>query len=128
MIPEKSFNKEINSFLKLDNSDAKHLILELTENIKIKSYYIFFDEICERIGISLIALPIINDNDKIIAYRPIIRYCYGNTLNETPREERLSDPVSESICYKYLTKALIYRLTKVNNLKDLVQKQNFYKL
>lgn len=122
MSHESGFNNEIKALLKMKGSGSAELIRTLLNGKSVQSYYVFFDNLCFKLGISFNGKMCINDKDKVVGYFPIIVYNRNNLINEVPKEDKLTvNYVSENQCYEIIAKSLVYRLMRISNIKEVIQ-------
>ena len=86
-----------------------------------------FDSFSFSLGLGILAVEIVGGrNDKTLGYLPYIKYYPGNKLGEEPRQHQLISTASLlklNQCYSYLAKELLYRLMRVDNIEELIEKK-----
>lgn len=105
------------------NSDSSELIKKIRNKYpNNKDLYSILDSISHKAGIGILAIPVVDTNDRDLGYQPHIKYYPNNLLSETPRTEILAGgnfmPLQK--CYEFLAKELIYRLIRVKNIHSIV--------
>ena len=74
----------------------------------------------------MIAEEYIDKYSETIGYIPKLIYYPHNKLLEAPRDEGLGiiEPINIELCYEILAKGCLYRLSKISNLKSLINQTN----
>lgn len=119
------FNQKIRLYLTDDINDAYSNTVKLIMTLYpgTNDYYTVFDSFTFRLGMAMLTIPVIDEHDKIIGYRPKIKYYPNNLFNKEAGTEDLIDsisPVSFDNAYACLAKESLYRITSIKGLAEII--------
>ncbi|MCF8714370.1 hypothetical protein JM658_05955 [Joostella atrarenae] len=128
MTPNQSFENKILSILKdSPDSNAADFIRRIKSNRSLgDSLFSTFEEFAYKVGIGIIAEKVYDHKFNFIGCTPYLKYYPDNLLGEESREVKLfSDSTLYNLndCYTHLAKALIYRMSRVASLHELVNEK-----
>ena len=119
-----SFNKEVINLISLYPEDETlELIKRYKESKRYKDYYMTLDSLGFKIKFSYLVVFGTTEKNKN-TFIPCVKFYPKNPFGEEPRTVELveNDNSFKSLnkCYSYLAKEYIYRLMKLENLKNLI--------
>ena len=120
--PSEIFKKKKKKILNdQPNSSTAEFIKRIQASRSYSTYYSLFDDLSFRIGLTILAIPIIDNDNRTISYQPVMKYYPHNKLNEEPRNQKLSDNnLNYDNCHSLLAKELIYRIQRIPNRSDFL--------
>lgn len=126
--PKDAFNSMIKSFLKETPDSLPSQIIRKVEQeyFSYGSYYGMFDSFSDKIGIAFIAEPIFDiKKEDYVGYMPYLKYYPWNISGKDPGNNPLislnSSPMKLDKCYELLAKELIYELTRIPNILEVIE-------
>lgn len=119
------FNKKIDSYL-IDDVDDNYsntikLIMKLYPGTT--NYYTVFDSFTFKMGMAMLAIPVIDEYEKNIGYLPKLKYYSNNLFNREAGIEQLINnvnPISYDNAYVCLAKESLYRISNIRGLENII--------
>lgn len=124
MIPEKAFNRKIQSYLnEIPNSSASDTIRFIqSQSNRNVGFYGMFDDFAFKLGLNFNAVPFYNErNDKLMGYIPYLVFSNENKFGIEKGEQRISStPIKLDKCYEMIAKEVLYKIQAIPNLEKVI--------
>lgn len=118
------FNATIRKMVRQQpNSSGAVLIKKLEKSgFNYSGYYDLFDMVARKLGITVLAEQLIDEEkDKVLGYRPILKYYPGNKINATPGEKNLcANFLTYNKCHEIMAKELVSRIQQVPDIEKFL--------